>query len=78
MTTVNNIAHSELTITGYDIIGDVHGCATSLIILLDKMAYQEGEGVYRYTGAGHRKVLFLGDLVDRGPQIRKTLAIVKA
>lgn len=47
----------------YDIIGDVHGCALELVALLREMQYDSRTGAHR---AG-RKLVFVGDLVDRGP-----------
>lgn len=58
----------------YDLIGDVHGCAHSLESLLKKMGYQHRQGCYRHA---QRKVIFVGDIVDRGPRIREALHIVK-
>lgn len=55
----------------FDVIGDVHGCLDELLLLLDKLGY-----VVRRDGAGSavdadhpdgRRVVFVGDLVDRGP-----------
>ena len=67
------------SIEGYDIIGDVHGCASVLVELLEKLNYRlAADGVYRYAGESVRKVIFLGDLVDRGPEILQTLRLVKA
>ena len=60
---------------GYDLIGDVHGCAQSLARLLAKLGYEQHEDGYRHP---ERKVIFLGDIVDRGPRIREALHIVKA
>lgn len=75
-------SNASPVIHGYDIIGDVHGCASSLIELLDRLGYRDVAGVYRYFSdanpAQQRTVIFVGDLVDRGPEIRRTLAIVKA
>jgi len=59
---------------GYDLIGDVHGCANSLEHLLTEMGYQHRAGCYRHAS---RKVIFVGDIVDRGPRIREALHIVK-
>ncbi|MDX1451807.1 MAG: metallophosphoesterase [Oleiphilaceae bacterium] len=58
----------------YDLIGDVHGCAQSLVKLLVKLGYELRDGCYRHA---QRKVIFLGDIVDRGPRIREALHIVK-
>lgn len=59
---------------GYDIIGDVHGCADALIRLLEKLGYRQQQGVYRHP---QRKVIFLGDIIDRGPQIQEALQLVR-
>jgi hypothetical protein len=65
---------SGLKVQGYDLIGDVHGCALSLERLLKKMDYQYVNGCFRHA---RRKVIFIGDIVDRGPRIREALHIVK-
>lgn len=59
---------------GYDIIGDVHGCAETLVRLLEKLNYQEENGAFRHE---NRQAVFLGDIVDRGPHIREALHLVK-
>ncbi len=59
---------------GYDIIGDVHGCADALQLLLEQMGYQKTNGIWQHKT---RIAVFLGDLLDRGSQIRQTLAIVR-
>ncbi|MBQ0757080.1 MAG: metallophosphoesterase [Amphritea sp.] len=59
---------------GYDLIGDVHGCALSLELLLKKMGYSRKAGVYQHP---QRQAVFLGDIVDRGPRIREALHIVR-
>ncbi|UYZ83912.1 metallophosphoesterase [Entomomonas sp. E2T0] len=60
---------------GYDIIGDIHGCANALSQLLEQLGYSKQQGVWRHP---KRMALFLGDIVDRGPHIRGALHIVKA
>ena len=61
----------------FDIIGDVHGCATELEALLATLGYARDEhDVWRHPS--RRKVVFLGDLVDRGPRIPDVLRIVMA
>lgn len=62
----------------YDIIGDLHGCATKLHGLLGVLGWAvDGRGTYRHPDPG-RRVIFVGDLVDRGPEQRATLECVKA
>jgi hypothetical protein len=57
-----------------DFIGDIHGHADVLEQLLTKLGYSKCNGVYTHPT---RKVLFVGDYVDRGPKIRETLQIVR-
>ena len=59
----------------YDIIGDVHGYADKLIQLLELLGYSSQNGIYHHK---HRKAVFVGDWIDRGPQIRQTLALVRS
>jgi len=58
-----------------DLIGDIHGHADKLEELLLKLDYKKINGAYSHR---NRKVLFVGDYIDRGPKIRKTLEIVKS
>ena len=58
----------------YDLIGDIHGYADELVQLLETLGYQKAQGVY---GHPERKVIFLGDFIDRGPKIRQVLEIVR-
>ncbi|MBM82129.1 MAG: diadenosine tetraphosphatase [Planctomycetaceae bacterium] len=60
----------------YDIIGDIHGHAARLQSLLEKLGYaQESDQCYRHAT---RQVIFVGDFIDRGPQIREVLETVRA
>ncbi|HYN32013.1 MAG TPA: metallophosphoesterase [Ilumatobacteraceae bacterium] len=61
---------------GYDIIGDVHGCATALKELLDVLGYRVNgsSGAYEHPD---RQAIFVGDLVDRGTEHVDVLQIVK-
>ncbi|CAD5109776.1 metallophosphoesterase [Zestomonas carbonaria] len=58
---------------GYDLIGDVHGCAHTLERLLERLGYSRRSGVWRHP---QRMALFLGDIVDRGPRVREALHLV--
>ncbi|MEW5979878.1 MAG: metallophosphoesterase [Acidobacteriota bacterium] len=58
----------------YDLIGDVHGHCAQLVELLLKMGYQNKGGHYAHP---LRQAVFLGDFVDRGPEIRRTLELVR-
>ncbi len=61
----------------FDIIGDVHGCFDELVELLSKLGYTVDT---EFGGPGShpegRRVVFLGDLVDRGPQTPAVLKLV--
>lgn len=59
----------------YDIIGDVHGHADALEALLTRHGYVSHGRGYRHP---ERKLIFLGDLIDRGPNIRRTVEIARA
>jgi polynucleotide kinase-phosphatase len=64
----------------FDIIGDVHGCREELEILLRRLGYvlvRDEAG--RPVGGSHpegRKAVFVGDLVDRGPDSPGVLRLV--
>lgn len=57
----------------FDAIGDVHGCLNELQTLLGELGYEiERDERGRAVDARHpegRRVIFLGDLVDRGPDV---------
>ena len=59
---------------GYDIIGDVHGHADKLEGLLRLMDYEEIDGTWQHP---ERKVIFVGDLIDRGPWQIASVMIAK-
>lgn len=59
----------------YDIIGDIHGHADLLEKLLEKLGYSLSNGVYTHP---ERKAVFVGDIINRGPGIRKSVRIVRS
>lgn len=60
----------------FDIIGDVHGCIAELRELLDRLGYQrEGDA---YSHPQSRRLIFVGDLEDRGPDSPAVLRLVIA
>ena len=65
----------------FDIIGDVHGCCDELQALLVKLGYRlewstdDGNRAVRITPPEGRKVVFVGDLADRGPNSPDVLRI---
>lgn len=62
--------------SGYDIIGDVHGCGAALELLLHDLDYllDDSSGAYAHP---ERQAIFVGDLVDRGHEQVGVLQIVK-
>ncbi|MEW4452160.1 polynucleotide kinase-phosphatase [Bremerella sp. JC817] len=69
----------------FDIIGDLHGCASELEQLLEQLGYQLmpsgesspwwGDQVYQHPEG--RQAFFVGDLVDRGPRVLDCVKIVR-
>lgn len=59
----------------WDLIGDIHGELEALILLLAKLDYREEGGVLSHPEG--RKLLFVGDLIDRGPESRGVLHLVR-
>jgi protein phosphatase len=66
----------------FDIIGDVHGCASELERLLRKLGWEtawqnrDGARSFRAKPPAGRRAVFVGDLVDRGPATPDALRIV--
>lgn len=68
----------------FDIIGDVHGCYDELLSLVGSLGYSitelpavEGEPArHSIEPPAGRKLVFLGDLVDRGPKTPQVLRLV--
>ncbi|HLF79722.1 MAG TPA: metallophosphoesterase [Dehalococcoidia bacterium] len=63
----------------FDIIGDVHGCLDELLALLEMLGYgvtRDVNGEASVTPPEGRRAIFLGDLVNRGPDIAGVLRVV--
>lgn len=60
---------------GYDVIGDIHGQADKLRALRKAMGYVSDGTGYR-APHGHQAV-FVGDLIDRGPEQLAVLNIIR-
>ncbi|SFJ01768.1 metallophosphoesterase [Bradyrhizobium sp. Gha] len=58
----------------FDIIGDIHGHADALRRLLTRMSYSDKDGTFRHPD---RRVIFVGDFIDRGPKQLDVLRIAK-
>ena len=58
----------------FDVIGDVHGCGDELEELLARLGWApDADGVWRH--ARGRRLVFVGDLVDRGPRVADVLRL---
>ncbi len=67
----------------FDVIGDVHGCADELEQLLARLGYEvawqdDPSRPVEVTPPPGRRLIFVGDLVDRGPRTPDVLRIVMA
>jgi polynucleotide kinase-phosphatase len=66
----------------FDVIGDVHGCFDELEALLGALGYvvtrTDTADAFQVTHPLGRKVVFAGDLVDRGPKVTEVLRLVMA
>ncbi|HEX2862981.1 MAG TPA: metallophosphoesterase [Deinococcales bacterium] len=51
----------------FDLIGDVHGCFAELRALLARLGWRWVEGTPRHPDG--RRLVLVGDLVDRGPDV---------
>lgn len=72
----NNLRHEH---GPFDIVGDVHGCYDELAELLAKLGYRtDGEDAIGYRHPEGRRVVFVGDLVDRGPKVVDVLRLAMA
>lgn len=63
----------------YDLIGDIHGHHGKLVTLLRALGYRprDGEGFASWAHPAGRRVIFLGDYIDRGPAAREVLRTVR-
>lgn len=64
----------------FDIVGDVHGCRSELDTLMRRLGWVEEGGEWRHPEG--RTLVFVGDLVDRGPDspgvLRRAMDLVRA
>jgi hypothetical protein len=71
----STVVCQDRSMSGYDVIGDIHGHADKLTGLLRQMGYEQRSGAWRHA---ERTAVFVGDLIDRGPQQRESIEIPRA
>ncbi len=64
----------------FDIVGDVHGCRDELLQLCQLLGYQlqADDNALSVSHPQGRKLVFLGDLVDRGPDSPGVISFVES
>src|SRR5258706_2087743 len=64
----------------FDIIGDIHGCFDELLALTKELGYEAKSGGDDWTIShpSGRRLVFVGDLVDRGPDTPGVIRFVRS
>lgn len=58
-----------------DLIGDIHGRYASLVSLLEELGYEQDKGGFSHPEG--RKIIFVGDLIDRGTNSLDVVGLAK-
>lgn len=72
--TLFEVKSFELTHANIDVIGDIHGLYTDFVSFIESLGYTVKD--YTIYHKENRKILFLGDVVDRGQESLKMLKIM--
>jgi hypothetical protein len=64
--------------SGFDILGDVHGHYEQLLRLLAKLGYRRSNSSRPFVHPDGRTVAFVGDLINKGPASSEVLEIVRS
>lgn len=57
--------------SGFDIIGDIHGCYDEMLVLLKDLGYEQRGNVYVHPAG--RRLISVGDIMSRGPKSIDTM-----
>jgi protein phosphatase len=69
--------YTRISASKIDVVGDIHGCFDELIGLLDKLGYEvDRKGGKIKNTPMERRLVFVGDFTDRGPEPVKVLRLV--
>ncbi|EGA90299.1 bis(5'-nucleosyl)-tetraphosphatase PrpE [Planococcus donghaensis MPA1U2] len=60
----------------FDIIGDIHGCYQELLLLIEQLGYKQQGAIFVHPE--NRKLAFVGDAMDRGPESLNVLRLLFA
>jgi hypothetical protein len=69
-----NVQNFELTHTNIDVIGDIHGLYTEFVAFITNLGYTIENEVIKHKN--NRKILFLGDVIDRGQESLKMFKLM--
>ena len=61
----------------YDIIPDIHGQHNKLLRLLKNIGWYKKNDIWVHSDKG-RKIIFLGDFIDRGRQNQKVIRLIRS
>lgn len=63
--------------SGFDVVGDVHGHADQLLRLLGKLGYERRSLNSAFAHPDGRMIAFVGDIINRGPASSEVIDIVR-
>jgi hypothetical protein len=66
---INKLPHDSI-----DIVGDIHGLYDDFVLMIESLGYTVENGIIKHSQ--NRKILFLGDVVDRGQKSIEMLKLV--
>jgi polynucleotide kinase-phosphatase len=64
----------------FDIVGDIHGCFDEMVELIRNLGYEcsNESGTWNVSHPAGRRLVFVGDLVDRGPNSPEVIELVRS
>ncbi len=72
-----NLGLDVSTLTDYAVIGDVHGCLDELKEVIYDLGYSIENGlITNKSKKENKKIILVGDLIDKGPKIKETIEFI--